>query len=46
MGAKIRGKKGPTMTQIYDSIIIGAGVIGASIAFRLAERGLKVSKGV
>jgi sarcosine oxidase subunit beta len=29
------------MTQTYDAIIIGAGVIGASIAFHLAERGLK-----
>jgi sarcosine oxidase subunit beta len=31
------------MTQTYDAIIIGAGVIGASIAFHLAERGLKVA---
>jgi len=30
------------MTQTYDAIIIGAGVMGASIAFHLAERGLKV----
>ncbi len=29
------------MTQSYDAIIIGAGVIGVSIAFHLAERGLK-----
>ncbi|HNA90304.1 MAG TPA: FAD-dependent oxidoreductase [Anaerolineales bacterium] len=29
------------MTQNYDAIIIGAGVMGASIAFHLAERGLK-----
>ncbi|MBL8102639.1 MAG: FAD-binding oxidoreductase, partial [Anaerolineales bacterium] len=29
------------MTQTYDAIIIGAGVMGASIAFHLAERGLK-----
>ena len=25
----------------YDAIVIGAGVMGASIAFHLAERGLK-----
>ena len=31
------------MTQTYDAIIIGAGVMGASIAFHLAERGLKVA---
>lgn len=29
------------MTQSYDAIIIGAGVIGISIAFHLAERGLR-----
>ncbi len=29
------------MTQSYDAIIIGAGVMGASIAFHLTERGLK-----
>jgi sarcosine oxidase subunit beta len=29
------------MTQTYDVIIIGAGVMGASLAFHLAERGLK-----
>ena len=29
------------MTQSYDAIIIGAGVIGVSIGFHLAERGLK-----
>lgn len=29
------------MTQSYDAIIIGAGVMGISIAFHLAERGLK-----
>ena len=29
------------MTQSYDAIVIGAGVIGVSIAFHLAERGLK-----
>ena len=31
------------MTQTYDAIIIGAGVMGASIAFHLAERGQKVA---
>jgi len=31
------------MTQTYDAIIIGAGVMGASIAFHLAERGNKVA---
>ena len=31
------------MNQTYDAIIIGAGVMGASIAFHLAERGLKVA---
>ncbi|MBI3153676.1 MAG: FAD-binding oxidoreductase, partial [Chloroflexi bacterium] len=31
------------MTQTYDAIIIGAGVMGASLAFHLAERGLKVA---
>jgi sarcosine oxidase, subunit beta len=29
------------MTESYDAIIIGAGVIGVSIAFHLTERGLK-----
>ena len=29
------------MTQPYDAIVIGAGVMGASLAFHLAERGLK-----
>jgi sarcosine oxidase subunit beta len=29
------------MKQTYDAIIIGAGVMGASLAFHLAERGLK-----
>ena len=29
------------MPQIYHAIVIGAGVMGASIAFHLAERGLK-----
>jgi sarcosine oxidase subunit beta len=36
-------KKETTMTQTYDAIVIGAGVMGASIAFHLAERGLKVA---
>ena len=27
------------MTKDYDAIIIGAGVIGASVAFELAKRG-------
>jgi len=31
------------MTQTYDAIVIGAGVMGASIAFHLAERGQKVA---
>ena len=31
------------MTQNFDAIIIGAGVMGASIAFHLAERGLKIA---
>jgi len=31
------------MPQIFDAIIIGAGVMGASIAFHLAERGLKTA---
>ena len=31
------------MTQTYDAIVIGAGVMGASIAFHFAERGLKVA---
>ena len=35
--------KGESMTQTYDAIVIGAGVMGASIAFHLAERGLKVA---
>jgi glycine/D-amino acid oxidase-like deaminating enzyme len=30
------------MTQTYDAIIIGAGVMGASLTFHLAERGQKV----
>ena len=29
------------MNQTFDAIVIGAGVMGASIAFHLAERGLK-----
>ena len=31
------------MTQTFDAIVIGAGVMGASIAFHLAERGQKVA---
>lgn len=31
------------MNQTYDAIVIGAGVIGASIAFHLAERGLRTA---
>ncbi len=31
------------MNQTYDAIVIGAGVIGASVAFHLAERGLKTA---
>lgn len=31
------------MTQTYDAIVIGAGVMGASIAFHLAERGVKTA---
>ena len=31
------------MTQNFDAIIVGAGVMGASIAFHLAERGLKIA---
>ena len=31
------------MSQTYDAIVIGAGVMGASISFHLAERGLKVA---
>ena len=31
------------MNQTYDAIVIGAGVMGASVAFHLAERGLKVA---
>ena len=31
------------MTQTYDAIIIGAGVMGASLAFHLAERGQKTA---
>jgi sarcosine oxidase subunit beta len=30
------------MNQTYDAIVIGAGVIGASIAYNLSQRGLKV----
>ena len=31
------------MSQTYDAIVIGAGVMGASLAFHLAERGLKTA---
>ena len=31
------------MNQTYDAIVIGAGVMGSSIAFHLAERGLKIA---
>jgi sarcosine oxidase, subunit beta len=31
------------MNQTYDAIVIGAGVMGASVAFHLAERRLKVA---
>src|SRR5262245_50062068 len=31
------------MTQTYDAIVIGEGVMGASLAFHLAERGLKTA---
>ena len=31
------------MTQTYDAIVIGAGVMGAGLAFHLAERGLKTA---
>jgi sarcosine oxidase subunit beta len=30
------------MTQTFDAIVIGAGVMGASIAYNLSQRGLKV----
>jgi sarcosine oxidase subunit beta len=30
------------MTQVYDAIVIGAGVMGASTAYNLSQRGLKV----
>ncbi|HEX5837978.1 MAG TPA: FAD-binding oxidoreductase [Anaerolineales bacterium] len=31
------------MTQTYDAIVIGAGVMGASLAFHFAERGLRTA---
>ena len=30
------------MNQTYDAIVLGAGVIGASVAYNLSQRGLKV----
>ena|SRR5688572_751892 len=30
------------MNQTYDAIVIGAGVMGASIAYNLSQRGLKI----
>ena len=30
------------MNQTFDAIVIGAGVIGASTAYNLTQRGLKV----
>ncbi|HEX5807706.1 MAG TPA: FAD-dependent oxidoreductase, partial [Anaerolineales bacterium] len=30
------------MKSSYDAIVIGAGVMGASIAYNLSQRGLKV----
>jgi len=37
----ISGAKRFSMAQNYDAIVIGAGVVGVSVAFHLAERGLK-----
>ncbi len=31
------------MSQMYDALIIGAGIMGCSAAFQLAQRGLKVA---
>ena len=31
------------MNETYDAIVIGAGVMGASLAFHLAERGLRIA---
>src|SRR5215216_2613624 len=31
------------MNQTFDAIVIGAGVMGASLAFHFAERGLKIA---
>ncbi len=31
------------MSQTYDAVIIGGGIMGCSIAFQLAQRGLKVA---
>jgi sarcosine oxidase, subunit beta len=38
---KIISIQGSDMSQINDAIVVGAGVIGTSIAFHLAQRGLK-----
>src|SRR6266540_6841112 len=39
----VEKKKETNMPQTYDAIVIGAGVMGASIAFHLAERGLQTA---